>query len=80
MSKRRVSPYEARNEAERQRNGAGLGTKWQENPTPRTRSRLEDGMDIWRARDAYNAQAFLWVLAFFALFFGFMAYEIYFHP
>jgi hypothetical protein len=37
-------------------------------------------MDIWRARDAYNAQAFLWVLAFFALFFGFMAYEIYFHP
>jgi hypothetical protein len=77
MSKRRVSPYEARNEAEQRRNGAALGTRWQENTTRPTRSRLDEGMDIWRARDAYHAQALLWVLAFMVLFFGGLALEIY---
>ena len=32
--RRKCSPYEARNAAERQRNLARLGTRWQERPVP----------------------------------------------
>ncbi len=45
-----------------------LGTQYQENTTPDPRQRFNEAMDIWRARDAYNAQKLLWVLAFFLLF------------
>jgi hypothetical protein len=36
---RKHSPYDARTEAERQRNVARLGTRWQENRTPEPRRR-----------------------------------------
>ena len=66
----RQDPYEARTEAERQRNLTRLGTRWQEKPRPpqtKEAERWEGAMDVWRAEAAYDAQTLLWVLGLVGL-------------
>lgn len=64
---RTSDPYAARSEEERQHNLARLGTRWQENRMrPRDRS-WHQAVDVWRARDAYQAQTWLMSLGFLLL-------------
>lgn len=58
----RRNPYEARSEEERLRNTARLGTRWQAREMTERERQWEQAMDVWRAREAYQAQTVLWVL------------------
>lgn len=60
---RKTDPYAARSEEERQRNLARLGTRWQENRTSVRARQWDAAMDVWRARDAYQAQTLLYTIA-----------------